>query len=48
MYQSEHRIDISIYISSNDDKSYIQIKYLFDDDLKPSNLFVNRRFNTIK
>ena len=36
MYKNEYRIDILIYISSRDEKPYIQIKYLFDDDLKPS------------
>ncbi len=47
MYQNEHRIDILIYISSSDDKPYIQIKYLFDEDLKPSKIFVIRRFNNL-
>ena len=32
-------MDLLIYISLNDDKPYIQIKYLFDDDLKPNNFF---------
>ena len=47
IYKHEYRIDILIYISHNDDKPYIQIKYLFDDDLKPNKFFVNRRFHNL-
>ena len=40
-------MDIFTYISLNDDKPYIQIKYLFDDDLKPNKFFENRKFHNL-